>query len=75
MRLLPLGAGLPEQAAEKFDVLAHAEIGIEVLAEALRHIGDARARRRAVRGVGHIAVENTDLSRLDLPRAGNDAEQ
>ena len=43
---LPLGTGLPEQAAEEFDVLAHAEIGIEVLAEALRHIGDARSTRR-----------------------------
>jgi hypothetical protein len=37
----PLGARLPEQTAKKFDVLADVEIGIEVLAEALRHKGDA----------------------------------
>ena len=72
---LPLGAGLPEQSAEKLDVLAHAEVGIEVLAEALRHVGDARADRCAVRGICHVAAENVDLAGLDLPGAGNDAQQ
>ena len=38
-----LVARLAEQAAEELDVLADAEVGIEVLAEPLRHIGDARA--------------------------------
>ena len=71
----PFGAGLSEQAAEELDVLADAEVGIEVLAEALRHIGDARADRGAMRGIGHIAAEDADLSRLDLPRAGDEREQ
>ena len=46
-----LGARLPEQAAEEVDVLADAEVGIEILAQALRHIGDARSRPR--RGAPH----------------------
>ena len=70
--LPPFGAGLSEQAAEKLDVFADAEIGIEVLAQALRHIGDARTDRGAMRGIGHVAVEHIDLAGLDLPRAGND---
>ena len=45
MRHRAFGAGLAEQAAEKLDVLADAEIGIEVLAQTLRHVGDARADR------------------------------
>ena len=73
--LLPLGGGLPEQAAEELDVLADAEIGIEVLAEALRHVGDARADRGAVRGIGHVAAEHANLPGLDLPGAGNDGQQ
>ena len=70
-----LGTRLSEQAAEKFDVLAHAEIGIEVLAEALRHIGDARADRAAMRGVRHVAAEREHASRLDFARAGDEAQQ
>jgi hypothetical protein len=73
--LLALGTGLPKQAAEKFDIFTHAEIGIEILAEALRHISDAPAHGGAVRGFRHIAVQNADLSRLDLPRASNDTQQ
>ena len=47
---LPFGTGLPEQAAEELDVLANAEIRIEVLAEPLRHIGDAGTDGVAVGG-------------------------
>ena len=35
---ISFGARLSEQAAEEFDIFADAEIGIEVLAEALRHV-------------------------------------
>ena len=66
---------MPEQAAEKFDVLADAEIGIEVLAQPLRHEGDARTDRGAVRGIRHVAAEHEDAARLHLPRAGDHAEQ
>ena len=39
----PFGARLPEQAGEEFDVLADAEVGIKILSQSLRHVGDARA--------------------------------
>ena len=72
---LSLAAGVPEQTAEKFDVFADAEVGIEVPAQALRHIGDAGADRGAMRGIRHVAAEHTNFSRLDLPDAGNDTQQ
>ena len=72
---LPLGAGLPEQAGEELDVLADAEVGIEILAQTLRHVGDARTNRAAMPGIRHIAVEHEDAAGLDLARAGNDGEQ
>ena len=75
IRHVALGTGLPEQAAEKFDVLADAEVGIEVLAEALRHVGDPRTDRCPVPRIRHIAAEHGDAAGLNLPRAGDDAEQ
>ena len=75
MRRSRSARGLSEQAAEELDVLADAEIGIEVLAEPLRHVGDARADRGAVRRIGHVAAEHVGLAGLDLPGAGDDREQ
>ncbi len=43
---LALGAVLAEQAAEEVDILEDRKRRIEVLAQALRHVGDARAARR-----------------------------
>ena len=40
----PLARGLSEQAAEKVDVLEHRQARIEIAAQALRHVGDARRR-------------------------------
>ena len=72
---LPLVAGLPEQPTEERDVLPHAEIGVEVLAESLRHIGNARAHSGPVCRVPHVAVEDVHLAGLDLPGAGDDAQE
>ena len=72
---VPLGARLSEQAAEELDVLAHAEVGVEILAQSLRHVGDARTDRCAMRRIRHVAVEDESASGLHLPRAGHDAEQ
>ena len=66
---------MAEQAPEELDVLAHAEVGIEVLSQALRHVGDARTDVGAVVGVAHVAAEHVDRARLDLARAGDQAEQ
>ena len=72
---LALGAGLPKQAAEELDILADAEVGIEVLAETLRHVGDARTDSGAMRGIRHVAVEHEHAAGLDLARAGDEAEE
>ena len=72
---LALGAVLAEEAREELDVLAHAEVGIEVLAEPLRHVGDARADLRAVARVRHVAAEHLDRAGLNALGAGDDAQQ
>jgi hypothetical protein len=72
---VPFGTRLSEQPGEKLDVLAHAEVCIEVLAQTLRHVGDARTDRRPMRRIHQVAVEHADASGLHLPRAGNDAQE
>ena len=72
---VPLGTRLSEQAAEELDILADAEVRIEILAQALRHIGDARTDRGPMRRIRYVAVEDENASGLDLPRAGDDAQQ
>ena len=77
---VPFGARLPEQAAEKLDVLPDAEVGIEVLAQPLRHVGDARTHRGAMRRAspcrrrgrercrtGSAARRRSGSSSVDLP--------
>src|SRR5208337_3034435 len=73
--LVPLGWRLPEQAAKKLDVLADREIGVEVLAQSLRHEGDACANREPMGSIRHVSAENEGFSRLDLPGAGDDAQK
>lgn len=51
---IALGTALPKKPCEELDVLAQAEIGIEIPAEALQHVGDARAYRRPVPRIRHI---------------------
>ena len=71
--LVPLEARAAKQAAEELYVLAHAQVGVEVLAETLRHVGDARTDSGAMRGVRHVAPENEHASGLDLARARDEA--
>src|SRR5271166_5751576 len=66
---------LAEQSAEEVDVLEHAERGIEIAAEALRHIGDAAANFRQVSGIADVLVEDGDLAGLDDLHAGDEPEQ
>jgi hypothetical protein len=53
---LALGAAVAEQAPEEIDVLEHRQRRIQVLSQALRHVGDARERVAAVAPVGHVAA-------------------
>ena len=72
---LALGRGVAEQAAKEVDVLGHRQRGIQVLAQALRHVGNARAHVTTVRGAGHVAVEHLHLARLDAPGPGQQGQQ
>ena len=60
MRWRRSAGALAEQAPEEVDVFAHGEVGIEVLAEPLRHVGDARAGGLPVTRIRHVAAENRD---------------
>ena len=72
---LALVARLPEQTAEKFDVLPDGEVRIEIFAKPLRHVGDPRTYRCAMPRVRDVAVEHGDAAGLILTRARNDTEK
>ena len=66
---------LAEQTAEEVDVLKHAERGIEVAAESLRHVGDATANGFEVALVAKtLPSKYDDLSALDRAHAGNERQ-
>ena len=65
----------PKTRREEFNVLADAEVGIEIFPEPLRHVGDAGTDRGAVRRIGDIAAKHVTPARLHLPGAGDNAEQ
>ncbi len=72
---LALGLVVAEQPTEEVDVLEHRERRVEVLAQPLGHVGDARADRPAVAAVAHVAIEHADLAILHLPCAGQQRQQ
>ena len=72
---LALGGVLAEQAAEEIQVLEHRQRRIEVLAQALRHVGDVRADVAPVACVGHVAAEHLDAAGLQLARPGDQRQQ
>jgi hypothetical protein len=59
----------------KIDVLEDAQRWIEIAAEALRHVGDARTLGGAMRLVRHIAVEDGYMSLLNDPNTGDRRQQ
>ncbi|MPN02349.1 hypothetical protein SDC9_149565 [bioreactor metagenome] len=60
---------MTEQAREELQVLFHRQGGVEVLAQALRHVGDARADAVAVRLAAHVAAQHGDAAGLQRARA------
>src|SRR5262249_44637983 len=70
-----LSLRLTEQSPMKVDVIEAAQRGIKVAAEALRHIGDARALRAAVCLVGNVAIEDSDTALLNDPNARDQRQQ
>src|SRR5208337_2004430 len=52
----------PEKAAEEIHVFEHREGRVEVLSQALRHVGDPRPGGAPVCEVAHVAAEHFDRS-------------
>ena len=75
MRRLRLGPALAEQPGEEVGVLEDRQGRVQVLAQPLRHVGDARAGRSAEARVGHVAAEHLDLPLLNLAGAGDERQQ
>ncbi len=71
----PLRPVMAEQAAEKLQILLDRQGGIEILAQPLRHIGDARAHIAAMALVAHVAAQHMDIAILDDMGAGDEGEQ
>jgi hypothetical protein len=63
------------QASEEVGVLEDRKGRVEVLAQALRHVGDARADGPAVLGGAHVAAEHLDATLLDAAGAGDQRHQ
>ncbi len=70
-----LGMVMAEQAGEEGDILRHREIGVEIAAQALRHIGDARLHGFARAAAGEIDAQRRDAALLQLLGAGGQRQQ
>ena len=71
----PLALSLSEQPAVEVDILEDAERRVEIAAESLGHVGDARALRRAVASLRHVAAERENLAGLDPTHPRDEGEQ
>ena len=56
---------MTEQAREELQILLDRERRVQVLAQSLRHVGDARANLLAMGFAGHIATQHLDRALLD----------
>ena len=65
----------PEELRHEVDVVADAELQIEVLAQALRHVRDPRAHGAPMPHVGDVAVQDGDLALLHLLGSGDQRHQ
>jgi hypothetical protein len=64
---LAFGGLLAEQSANKVQVLEHAEGGVKIAAETLRHVRYARVATLAMLWIAQVTAECPYPSRLDLP--------
>ncbi len=70
-----LGRPLAEQATEEVDVLGHRQREVQVLAQPLGHVGNARTDRGSMGRVGDVASEHGDPALLHRAVAGDQREQ
>ena len=69
------GGGKPEQPRVKVDVFPHGQRGIEVFAQALRHIGNAVRQFAPNAFLRHVAAQHGHAARLDNAHARHQREQ
>src|SRR6476646_7425116 len=72
---LAFGGLLTEQSGNEVQVLEHAEGGVKIAAEALRHVRDARIAALAMLWIAQVTAERPHRSRLDLPHPGYQPKQ
>ena len=72
---LAFGALLAEQAPEEIDVIEHRERAVQVLAEPLRKIGDARTDAGAMPGIAQVCTQHVDPPRLDRTGARHERQE
>ena len=60
---------LAEKAAEEVDVLGDGEGRVEIAAESLWHVGDARRHSAAMRDGAHVVAEHPDVEALPHGRS------
>ena len=70
-----LGGAVAEEAGEKLQVFLDRQGRIQVLAQPLRHVGNARANPASVSGVGHVAAQHLQTAGLQGPRSGKQRQQ
>ena len=76
INLLPTGrAAKAEEVGEEGEVLVHRQAVVEVAAEALGHVGNARGGAGTHAVAGHVAAEHLQLAGLQLAGAGNQPQQ
>src|ERR1700760_275148 len=66
---------LSEKATEEIDILVDGHRGVEILAEALRHVGDARLDMLALDAISQIGAKRRDPPLLDALHPSQDREQ
>jgi len=78
-QLLDLGRALgrrqPKQPRHEVDVVANAELEVQVLAQALGHVRDARVHGAAVSRVPDVPLEDGHLALLHLLGSGDQGHQ
>ncbi len=72
---LAFGGVLAKQATEKIQIFEDGQGGVQVLAQALRHVGNARANLTSMLGTGHIAVQHLHRTLLELSGPRDQGQQ
>ncbi len=70
-----LGGIVPKQTAKKLQVLFHRQGGVQIFAQPLGHIGNARANLIAMAFICHIAAQYLNVAFLNHACTGQQGQQ